>query len=83
LFVVTYFLQDVQGLDPLGSALRMLPLAGLMVLGAPLCPPLQRRFGPRRTAAGGAALLTLGVLLLSRLDAAAGPTPVAASAALL
>ncbi|MEK9518446.1 MFS transporter [Streptomyces venezuelae] len=83
LFVVTYFLQDVQGLDPLGSALRMLPLAGLMVLGAPLCPPLQRRFGPRRTATGGAALLTLGVLLLSRLDAAAGPAPVAASAALL
>ncbi|MGW2305253.1 MFS transporter [Streptomyces sp. NPDC001809] len=83
LFVVTYFLQDVQGLDPLGSALRMLPLAGLMVLGAPLCPPLQRRIGPRRTATGGAALLTLGVLLLSRLDAPAGPAPVAVSAALL
>ncbi|MFF0275431.1 MFS transporter [Streptomyces sp. NPDC004330] len=83
LFVATYFLQDVQGLDPLGSALRMLPLAALMVLGAPLCPPLQRRFGPRRTATAGAALLTLGVLLLSRLDTTAGPAPVAASAALL
>ncbi|MEU5915320.1 MFS transporter [Streptomyces sp. NPDC047141] len=83
LFVVTYFLQDVQGLDPLGCALRMLPLAVLMILGAPLCPPLQRRFGPRATATTGAALLTLGVLLLARLDATSGAAPVGAAAALL
>ncbi|SEE12733.1 MFS transporter [Streptomyces sp. TLI_105] len=83
LFVATYFLQDVQGLDPLDCALRVLPLAVLMVLGAPLCPPLQRRFGPRRTATTGAALLTLGVLLLSRLDATAGAAPVGVASALL
>ncbi|MEV4428110.1 MFS transporter [Streptomyces sp. NPDC049602] len=83
LFVATYFLQDVQGLDPLDCALRVLPLAVLMVLGAPFCPPLQRRFGPRRTATTGAGLLTLGVLLLSRLDATAGAAPVGAAAALL
>ncbi|MFF0428229.1 MFS transporter [Streptomyces sp. NPDC004520] len=83
LFVVTYFLQDVQGLDPLDCALRVLPLAVLMVLGAPFCPPLQRRFGPRRTATAGAALLTLGVLGLSRLDASAGAASVGVAAALL
>ncbi|MFI1653538.1 MFS transporter [Streptomyces sp. NPDC020472] len=83
LFVATYFLQDVQGLDPLDCALRVLPLAVLMVLGAPLCPPLQRRFGPRRTATAGAGLLALGVLLLSRLDATAGAAPVGVASALL
>ncbi|MFC8794711.1 MFS transporter [Streptomyces cinereoruber] len=83
LFVTTYFLQDVQRLDPLTCALRFLPLALLMVLGAPLCPPLQRRYGPRRTATAGAALLTLGALLLSRLDATAGALPVGGCAALL
>ncbi|MFC8292582.1 MFS transporter [Streptomyces sp. NPDC057242] len=83
LFVVTYFLQDVQRLDPLTCALRFLPLALLMVLGAPLCPLLQRRFGPRRTAAAGAALLALGVLLLSRLDATAGAVSVGGCSALL
>ncbi|MGA4943379.1 MFS transporter [Streptomyces cinereoruber] len=83
LFVTTYFLQDVQRLDPLTCALRFLPLALLMVLGAPLCPPLQRRHGPRRTATAGAALLTLGALLLSRLDATAGALPVGGCAALL
>ncbi|ROQ26442.1 MFS transporter [Streptomyces sp. PanSC19] len=83
LFVATYFLQDVQGLDPLDCALRVLPLAALMVLGAPFCPPLQRRFGPRRTATAGAGLLTLGVLLLSRLDETAGAVPVGVASALL
>lgn len=83
LFVATYFLQDVQGLGPLDCALRVLPLAVLMVLGAPLCPPLQRRFGPRRTAAAGAVLLTLGVLLLARLDATASAVSVGTGAALL
>ncbi|MFH9727705.1 MFS transporter [Streptomyces sp. NPDC017254] len=83
LFVATYFLQDVQGLDPLDCALRMLPLAALIVLGAPLCPLLQRRFGPRRTATAGAVLFALGVLQLSRLDATAGAAAVCVSAALL
>ncbi|MFD8644650.1 MFS transporter [Streptomyces zaomyceticus] len=83
LFVATYFLQDVQGLDPLDCALRVLPLAVLMVLGAPLCAPLQRRFGPRRTATAGATLLTLGVFQLSRFDATAGAVPVGVAAALL
>ncbi|MFB7590128.1 MFS transporter [Streptomyces sp. NPDC056169] len=83
LFVATYFLQDVQGLDPLDCALRVLPLAVLMVLGAPLCPPLQRRYGPRRTATAGAVLLTFGVLLLSRLDATASAGSVCTGSALL
>ncbi|MER7948639.1 MFS transporter [Streptomyces sp. NPDC096079] len=83
LFVATYFLQDVQGIDPLGCALRFLPLAALMIIGALFCPPLQRRFGPRRTATAGAALLTLGVLLLARLDASAGALPVGCASALI
>ncbi|MFF7177131.1 MFS transporter [Streptomyces sp. NPDC008121] len=67
LFVTTYFLQDTLGLDPLESALWVLPLAVTMVLGAPVAALLTRRFGARRTTVSGAGLLTLGVLLLSRL----------------
>ncbi|MFD3946660.1 MFS transporter [Streptomyces sp. NPDC058579] len=83
LFVATYLLQDVRGLDPLSSGLWVLPLAVLMVLGAPAAAVLQRRFGPRRTTAGGAALLALGVLLLSRLDATATAVPTGVCFALL
>ncbi|OUC98436.1 MFS transporter [Streptosporangium minutum] len=70
LFVGTYFLQDVLALDPLQSGLRVLPLAATMVLGAPVCAVLLRRWGPRGTAGAGMALLALGILLLSRLGQA-------------
>ncbi|MEU8972281.1 MFS transporter [Streptomyces monashensis] len=66
LFVATYVLQHGLGLDPLQSALRSLPLAVLMVASAALCPALLHRLGARRTTAGAAALLALGVLVLSQ-----------------
>ncbi|MEU3399615.1 MFS transporter [Streptomyces filamentosus] len=83
LFVTTYFLQEVQRLDPFGAALRVLPLAVTMVLGAVLCPPLQRRLGPRGTALAGGALLTSGVLVLARLDAGSGAAATGLGAALV
>ncbi|MEU6328406.1 MFS transporter [Streptomyces sp. NPDC047049] len=70
LFVSTYFLQGVLGLDPLQSALRVLPLAVLMVLGAPAAAVLQPRYGARRTTVTAMVLLALGVLVLSQLDRA-------------
>ncbi|MEV0256030.1 MFS transporter [Streptomyces sp. NPDC050732] len=73
LFVGTYFLQEVLGLDPLHSALRALPLAVMMVVGAPLAAVLLRRQGPRRTITAAMAVLALGVLALSRLDETSGP----------
>lgn len=68
LYVGTYFLQDVLALDPLESGLRALPLPAMMVLGAPVCVRPLRRYGARRTAMAGMALLALGLLLFSRLD---------------
>ncbi|BDM71517.1 MFS transporter [Streptomyces nigrescens] len=67
LFVGSYFLQDVLGLDPLQSGLRVLPLAVMMVLSAPASAVLQRRHGPRRTTLAAMSLLTAGILLLSQL----------------
>jgi predicted MFS family arabinose efflux permease len=69
--VSTYFLQDVLSLDPLGSGLRALPLAVTMVLGAPVCAVLLRRYGPRRTGVAGMVLVAAGVFAFSRLDRAA------------
>ncbi|MFK4070138.1 MFS transporter [Streptomyces sp. NPDC029674] len=73
LFVGTYYLQEVLALDPLHSALRALPLAVMMVVGAPLAAVLLRRHGPRRTITAAMAVLALGVLALSRLDESSGP----------
>ncbi|MEU1040373.1 MFS transporter [Streptomyces sp. NPDC005907] len=83
LFVGTYFLQDVLGLTPLQSSLRALPGPVMMILGAPLSAMLMRRFGSRRTAVTGMTLLTLGILVLSRLGQGATAAHIGAGFLLL
>ncbi|MER6161393.1 MFS transporter [Streptomyces sp. NPDC001868] len=67
LFVCSFVLQDVLGMDPLRTSLVALPGGVAMVLGAPLSAVLLRRWGARPTALTGSVLLTAGVLALSRL----------------
>ncbi|MEV8033747.1 MFS transporter [Streptomyces sp. NPDC086182] len=83
LFVASYFLQENLGLDPLETGLRALPGGVMMVLGAPVAAVLLRRLGPRRTTVAGTLALTLGVLLLARLDETSTALPVAAGFLLL
>ncbi|GGZ02370.1 MFS transporter [Streptomyces poonensis] len=68
MFVGSHVLQDVLGLDPLRTSLTALPGAVAMVLGAPASAVLMRRRGARETTFLGTGLLTLGVLVLSRVD---------------
>jgi EmrB/QacA subfamily drug resistance transporter len=65
LFVGSHLLQDVLGMDPLRTSLVALPGGVTMILGAPLCAVLLRRWGARPTALTGTLLLTAGVLVLS------------------
>ncbi|MFF1924329.1 MFS transporter [Streptomyces sp. NPDC058221] len=65
LFVSTFRLQDVQGLGPLATGVRVLPLTVLMVLGAPVAGAALRRYGARRTAVTGVILVVLGIVGLS------------------
>jgi EmrB/QacA subfamily drug resistance transporter len=67
LFVCSFVLQDLLGMDPLRTSLVALPGGVMMVLGAPLSAVLLRRWGARPTALAGTALLATGVLALSRL----------------
>ncbi|GAQ64700.1 MFS transporter [Streptomyces scabiei] len=67
LFVCSFVLQDVLGLDPLRTSLVALPGGVTMVLGAPLSAVALRRWGARPTALAGTVLLACGVLSLSRL----------------
>ncbi|MFG2286711.1 MFS transporter [Streptomyces sp. NPDC048595] len=83
LFVATYFLQDVLGLDPLQCGLRVLPLAVMMVLGAPAAAVLQRRHGPRRTSSVAMALMTAGILTLAQLDTSSTALTIGAGCLLL
>ncbi|GAA2297475.1 MFS transporter [Streptomyces kunmingensis] len=80
LFVASYFLQDVLGLDALDTALCMLPAALCMVLAAPLSAVLLRRLGARTTTGAGMVLMALGAFAFGRLDAAATVLAVGACA---
>lgn len=61
LFTATFHLQDVEGLDPLATGVRVLPLTALMVVGAPVAGLALRRFGARRTALVGTGLVVAGI----------------------
>ncbi|MER5451884.1 MFS transporter [Streptomyces sp. NPDC002764] len=66
LFTTTFLLQNTLGVAPLRMALLGLPLAGLMILAAPCCAVLLRRFGARRTTVAAMAVLAGGIAVLDR-----------------
>lgn len=65
LFGASFALQDAAGLDPLATALRVLPMTAAMVVGSPVAGASLRRFGARGTALAGTALVALGILGLA------------------
>ncbi|MFE2503522.1 MFS transporter [Streptomyces rubiginosohelvolus] len=83
LFTATFYLQDVLRLDALTTGLRVLPLTALMVLGAPLADTAQRRYGPRRSAIAGTALVVTGITGLSQLGPSSTWTAMGAAFAVL
>ncbi len=64
LFLNTLYLQDVRGLSPLQAGLYTLPMAGLMMIVAPLTGRFVGNHGTRLPlVAGGLALAASGVIL--------------------
>jgi EmrB/QacA subfamily drug resistance transporter len=76
LFFMTFFMQDVHGLDPVMTGVRMLPLTGPMIIFAPLCGLLIKKFGPRVPIFIGLLLAAAGLYGLSRLGVSSGPNDV-------
>lgn len=60
-FSVSQLFQLVMGDSPLGSAVKMLPVAIVMMLVAPQGPKVVARIGTARTVAAGMALVGLGL----------------------
>jgi MFS family permease len=74
-FSVPLWLERVRGFDPGTSGLLLLPASGIGVLSTPIAARLINRSGPRVPLIVGAAMLTVGSLLLLVFNPA---TPVAA-----
>jgi MFS transporter, DHA2 family, methylenomycin A resistance protein len=65
LFVLTLFLQDVQGHSALGAGVAILPAFGLLTVVAPLSGRLVGRIGPRRPMVAGLLIAAAGLALLA------------------
>ena len=70
LFVQTQFLQFDLGLSPLQAGLRILPLAAVLGVSAPLSPILGRVIGLKFTIAAGLAAIAGGLWQISAVSAA-------------
>jgi EmrB/QacA subfamily drug resistance transporter len=69
IFLITQYLQLVQGYSPLQAGLRTVPFAVVTGVFSPLSIALMRRFGTTRVVASGLALMSTGFVLAATLGA--------------
>jgi EmrB/QacA subfamily drug resistance transporter len=64
MFLITQYFQLILGYSPLSAALRLMPIAAIMMVVAPNTPRLSARFGAHRTVAFGMLSIGAGLFLL-------------------
>jgi EmrB/QacA subfamily drug resistance transporter len=73
MFFMTFLLENVHGMSAVMTGVRLVPLSGTVIVGAPLAGLLITRVGPRLPLAIGMVIAAGGLFGLSRLGAASGP----------
>jgi EmrB/QacA subfamily drug resistance transporter len=69
MFFMTFYLENVHGLDPVGAGVRLLPMTGMLIIGAPLAGAVITRAGPRVPIVAGMLLAAVALFGLSGLTA--------------
>jgi EmrB/QacA subfamily drug resistance transporter len=72
LFFLTQYLQFVLGYGTLEVGVRLIPVAGALIVGAPLSARLVERIGTKAVVTGGLTLVSAGLLLLATASPASG-----------
>ena len=72
IFYITFYLQNVGGLSPVDSGLRLMPLTIMMIIASPLAGSVISRFGPRIPLIVSMTLAAVALLGLSQLEADTG-----------
>ena len=67
LFLLTQFLQFVLGYTPLEAGIRLLPMAGVMIVLSPLSAKVVERIGSKIVVASGLSIAAIGLIIASRL----------------
>jgi EmrB/QacA subfamily drug resistance transporter len=71
LFLLTQFLQSILGYTPLEAGVRLLPMAGVMLVVSPLSAKVVERIGSKIVVATGLSVGAVGLIIASRLTAGA------------
>ena len=69
LFLLTQFLQSILGYTPLEAGIRLLPMAGVMLVISPLSAKVVERIGSKIVVATGLSVGAVGLVIASRLTA--------------
>jgi EmrB/QacA subfamily drug resistance transporter len=69
IFLFTQYFQFVLGYSALGTGVRLLPWAVVMMTLSPISPRLAHRFGTKALVATGLGFMAVGVLLMAGVDA--------------
>jgi EmrB/QacA subfamily drug resistance transporter len=77
IFFLTQYLQEVLDYTPLEAGVRMLPIAGGLIVGGPLSAKLAGRFGTRNVVAFGLTVVASALYLLSGAETDTGYSLVA------
>jgi hypothetical protein len=83
MYFLTSYLQSVLGHDALDAGIRMLPIAGGMLLTARPSVVLTRRLGTKATVASGLATVAGALMLLTRFGVDTGDTQISVTLALM
>ena len=75
LFIVTQYMQSVMGYSALQAGVRYLPLAGMLMLTSPISAKLAERVGTKIVVTIGLVGVSLGLLLMLRLETDSGYGP--------
>jgi EmrB/QacA subfamily drug resistance transporter len=73
MFFMTFYLENVHGLDPVAAGVRLLPMTGMLIIGAPLSSLAISRVGPRLPIMTGMVLAAVALFGLSLLTATSSP----------
>ena len=73
MFFMTFYLENVHGLDPVGAGVRLLPMTAMLIVGAPLAGAAITRIGPRIPIVAGMTMAAVALFGLSGLGAGSSP----------
>jgi EmrB/QacA subfamily drug resistance transporter len=73
MFFMTFYLENVHGLDPIQAGVHLLPMTAMLIIGSPIAGAVIGKLGPRIPLVAGMLLAAVAMFGLSRLGATSSP----------